>query len=102
MSARLSLQRGDANDDDAQPVEQILTEAAIGNRLLQRHVRRRDDARRYLQRSGAPDGPHLAFFEHAQQPDLQRWRRVGDLVEEHRPLARLLEDALVIGHRARE
>ena len=48
------------------------------------------------------DRPHLALLQHAQQLHLQRRRRVADLVEEHRAAVRLLEDALVIGHRAGE
>ena len=55
-----------------------------------------------LQRAVAADRPHLAFLEHAQQPDLQRGRRVADLVEQHRAAAGLLEHALVIRHGARE
>ena len=42
----------------------------------------------------AADRTHLAFLQHAQQLDLQRRRRLADLVEEHGAAVRLLEDAL--------
>jgi hypothetical protein len=44
----------------------------------------------------------FSFLEHAQQLDLQPRRGLTDFVEEYGAAVRLLEDALRIGHGARE
>ena len=89
-------QRRHADDDDAQPIVQVLPKAAFRDGLLQRHVGGRHHARRDMKRPIAADRPDLAFLEHAQQPDLQRRGRVADLVEQHGSITRLLEDTFVI------
>ena len=74
----------------------------LGDAAFQVHVGRRDDARVHMDRSRRADRPHLALLQHAKQLDLQRRRRVADLVEEHGAAMRLLEHTLVVGDRTGE
>ena len=85
-----------------EPVVQVLPKAALGDRLLERHIRRGDDARRRrCSERLPPTGRTSPSSRTRSRRTCKRGRRVADLVEQHRAAARLLEHAFVIGHGAR-
>src|SRR5947209_4347191 len=65
-------------------------------------MRRRHDARVYIDRLGSPEPRDFALFQHAQELRLRRRRQIADLVEEERPTTSRLEGALTRGIGARE
>ena len=80
--ARPFRQRGDADDNLGEAVEQILAERAGGNHRFEILMRRADDAR--IDRDFLPPADPLdrALLEKAQQLDLQGKRDVAHLVKE--------------------
>ena len=84
-------QRRDLDRHHAQPVEQVLAEAAVAHVLVEVAVRRRDDAHVDLLGALAADRRDLVALQHAQQLGLQVERHVADLVEEERAARRLAE-----------
>ena len=95
-------QRRQLHGDDVQPVEQVFAELPVGHHARQVAVGRGDDAHVDLGRVRVADALELALLQHAQQLHLQRRAHRPDLVEEERPLVRLLEASLPIADRAGE
>src|SRR4051794_7223535 len=87
-------QRRDLDREDIQPVVEILAHLAVDDRLLRIAIRRGDDARFDVDLLVAADAPELAFFEHAQQLDLELDRHLRDFVEEDRAALGHFEVAL--------
>ncbi len=85
-----------------QPIHQVFAEGAVGHGLRQIAVGRGDDARAGLDRLRAAHAHERAGLQHAQQLDLHLHRHLGDLVEEDRAVAGLLEIAGVALERAGE
>ena len=84
-------QRGHADLDDAQPVEEVLAEAPgadLGGQVL---MRRRDDAHVDGHLRAPADALDLALLQDPQELGLDGERRVADLVEEDRAAVRELE-----------
>src|SRR5829696_1893557 len=87
-------QRGDADRDAADAIEEIVTEPRRAHHLVQRQVRRGDHAHvRGLQRLGA-EPLELAVFDGAQDLGLRGEAHVRDLVDEEGAAVRELELAL--------
>src|SRR5262249_16723974 len=87
-------QRREAEGEDVEPIEQILAQLALLDRILRFQVRRRDDADvdRLL---GAPaEPPELPLLQHAEQLHLRGRRHLADLIEEERAAIGELEAAL--------
>jgi hypothetical protein len=99
---RALAQRRQLDRDDVQAIEQVLAEPSLLHQLLQRHVRRGDDARVDDVHLVVAEPSHLAALEEAQQLDLRRQRHVADLVEEQRAALGLLDQAATRLRRARE
>ena len=74
-------QRGHADRHDAQAIEEILAELAVGDQLVETAVGRRDDADRDANRLLAADALQLAVLQDAQQLGLRRLVQVADFVE---------------------
>src|SRR3990167_4807496 len=81
-------ERREDDVDDVEPVVEVAAELPARHRLLQVPVGRRQDANVDRDRRRGADAPDLALLERAEQLDLDRRRRLGDLVEEQRPVAR--------------
>ena len=90
-------------DDEAlQAVEQVAAELAARDPLLERRVRRSNDAHvRSPAGAGGPDGAHLVPVEGAQQLGLRFERQIAHLVEEQRASLRLGERARAAAHARR-
>ena len=92
--------QGDGHDREAEV--EVAPEAARLGLAREVAVRRRDDADVDGHVALAPEAPHAAVLEDAQELGLERRRELADLVEEERPAARLLEAARAGAVRARE
>src|SRR5205823_4966753 len=95
-------QRGHLEGDDVESVVQVLTKAALFDRLLQVPVRRSDDAHVNSYGARAADALELALLKDAQQLRLHRRRHLADLVEEERAAVGDFELALLLSERAGE
>ncbi len=82
--------------DDAEPVEQILPEAALGDLLLQVLVGGSDHPHIHLDVLVAPNGGDAALLQGAQHLGLRGQRHVADLVQEEGAAVRQLELALAV------
>ena len=87
MSSRRSRSGGKRDEEDAEPVVEILAEAARLDRRLEVPVRRRDDADVDPPGVRRSDALEFAFFEDAQERRLHIERQIADFVEEERPLS---------------
>jgi hypothetical protein len=85
------LQRRDINGEHVQAVEEILPKPPRPQFLLQRLVRRGDDANVGEALLDRPDPAVAAVFQHAQQFRLHRRGHLGDLVDEQGSALRRLE-----------
>ena len=85
-----------------EPVKQVLAELARGHRLLQRPVRRGDDADVHGNRLVAAHALERAGLQHPQDLGLGRRRHVADFIQEQRALVALLELADALQRRAGE
>ena len=84
-------QRRHANLDDLQAIEQVLAKRPFANGLLQRLIRRGDDAHVDLDLVVAADSLERMPFEHAQELRLRARRHLADFVEEDRAVIGRLE-----------
>src|SRR5690606_10280981 len=80
-----------------QPVEQVLTKAAIGHRLGQIAVGRGDDAHIHLDFVITAHRPHAAVLQYPEQFGLQRQGHFAELVEHQAAAVGLLEQAGALG-----
>src|SRR5690606_23642539 len=74
-------------------MQQIKTEASIGNHLLDRLVGRRDNLYPRRAAATATDTSHFTFLEYAQDACLRGQRHVADLIEKPTAAIGALEDA---------
>jgi hypothetical protein len=95
-------ERRQADREDAEPIEEVLAGAPRLHLVLELPVRRDDDADVDLPVARVAHGPDLALLQDAQQLRLQARRRLRDLVQEERAAVGDLEEALLVGDRARE
>ncbi|MCY1516120.1 hypothetical protein D9M68_507340 [compost metagenome] len=95
-------QRGQAQADHVEAVEQVFAEAAELHALLEILVGGGDDAHIGLHRVVAAHAVEVAVAEHAQEARLQVEGHVADFVEEQRAALGLLEAAAAHGLRAGE
>lgn len=84
-------QRRQPERDDAKTEEQVLPEQAATDQLIERAVRGGQAPDVDGPAAVAADAQHLPFLEQAQKMGLQLGRHVADLVEQHRPALRTLE-----------
>src|SRR6185369_9603704 len=83
---------------DVQPIEEVVAERALADRLLQIAIGRRDHAHVDADRPRAPEAFEFPLLEDAEELGLQRRGDLADLVEEqgarvgHFELAGLAED----------
>src|SRR6266508_582524 len=70
------------NRNDVQPVEEVLSQDAVGDRLGDVAVRGGDQSYVDLDVAGVADAADLPLLDHAQELYLHRLRHLGDLVEE--------------------
>ena len=84
-------QRRHVDRNDVEPKEEVFTKLAIGDRLFEVAVGRRDDAdvHPYVVLTAEPG--ELAVLEHLQQLGLERRRHLADLVKKHRAVVGELE-----------
>ena len=94
MSSGALAQRRHIQRQDIQPVIQILAETALGDRLAQSHIGRRNDPHIDADRLTAADPHDLALLQEAQQMALQIHRHVADLVQEQRAAVGVFDLAL--------
>ena len=88
--------------DDAQPVQEVLTELAGGDEIVQVAIGGGDDANVDTRmRLVRPDGLNLAVLEKPQQPRLHAQAHVADFVEKQRAAMRELELAALARDRRR-
>ena len=88
--------------DDAQPVQEVLTELPRGDEIVQVAMGGGDDANVDARmRSIRPDGLNLGVLEKPQQPRLHVQAHVADFVEKQRAAMRELELAARLGARRR-
>ena len=97
-----AAQRRHLDADRVEAVHEVLAEAAVLGQVGERPVGRRDDADVHAARGRLADALDLAGLEHAQQGRLELGREVADLVEEDGAAVGGLEEALLVGRRARE
>ncbi len=91
---RLPLtKRRDEDREHVQPVEEVLAERAVRDRLFHVLVRRGNEPDVHFDGLGAAQALELALLEHAEQLHLRRRLDVADLVEENRAVLRELEAA---------
>ena len=88
-------QRGQAQGDDVEAVEQVLPEGAFPDLLVQVPVGGRHDAHVHGDGGGASDAADLALLYDAQELGLHLGGQLADVVEEQGAAAGLLEPALV-------
>src|SRR6266540_6277949 len=86
-------ERGKAELDALQPVEEVLAELTLGDQLLEVLVGRGDDADVDVDGFDAADALDPALLERAQDLHLHAERHVADLVEEERASLGQLEAA---------
>ena len=82
--------------DDVEPVEQILAEAAVLDRLFEVGVGGGDDADVDGERRGVAERADFAGLEEAEELGLQVEAELADLVEEQRAAARGADHAGVV------
>ena len=87
---------------DVQSVEEIFSEAMVGDLLLQVPIRGGDQPYVHLDRLGASDALEFMLLQHPQQLDLRISGQVSDFVEEKRALVSQLEASDATDHRAGE
>src|SRR6185503_3671303 len=90
-------ERRDVDRDDVQPVVQVFPELLLLDQLLEGPIGRRDDADVDLDILRAADAAEGPLLERAEELRLERRGHVADLVQEHRPVVRELEQALLLG-----
>ena len=91
MSSRPLAQRRHADRHDAQPIEEILAEPAVGDELVEAAVGRGDDADGDADRLLAADALELAVLQDAKQLGLRRFVQVADFVQKDRAAVGQLE-----------
>ncbi len=103
-SSPRSARRGQGDGDDVEAVEEVLAEAALGDALLEVDVGRGEDAGAQGQLALGAERAEAAVLEDAEELGLELGGHLGDLVEEERAGADLLElaadAALGAGERA--
>jgi len=77
-------ERRDADREHLEAVEEILADAALGDRLLEVDVGRGDDAQVRAQRLRAAERGVLLRLQEVEELRLRRVRELADLVEEER------------------
>ena len=95
-------QRREMKPSHVEPVVQVLTEAALGNRPGKVHVRRSNDADVHLDRLVLTDAPYFSVLNGAKELRLEGQRRLRDFIEEKSSSIRLFEQALARSDRPRE
>jgi len=95
-------QRGQANRDDAQAIEQILAKRAGGDEFVEAAIGGRDDAHRDTNGLFAADPLQLAVLQNAQELGLRGFMQVADFVEKDCPAVGQLEPAAPQRRRAGE
>ena len=86
-------ERGHPDRHDRQPVEQVLAEPPLGDRLGEVPAGRGDDAHVDMNARRAADALKVLVDQHAQDLGLRLARHVGDFVEIERAAMRLFERA---------
>jgi hypothetical protein len=81
---------------DAQAVEQVLAEAALGDVALEIMMGSGENAYVDLDGLVVADAPDFTLIQDAQQARLQIGRAIPDLVEEERAAVGLLEEPLAV------
>ena len=94
--------RRDPDRDHVEPMEEIFAECAPVDQVVQVLVGRGDDSHVHRHRSRPAHRGNVAALECSEDLGLRRERHVSDLVEEERPLVRLLELPHPVGHRSRK
>ena len=82
----------EGEDDDGEPVIEILAEPARPHGLRQVLVARRDDPDRDRLASRATEAPDRAVLDRGEELGLERFREQPDLVQEERALVSRLEE----------
>ena len=100
VATRAERRQGHTHHVEA--IVQVLAQLALRDRPLEVSVRRRDHAHVDRVRLGRADRAHLHLLEDTQELDLQSRRKLGDLVEEDRPLVGASEEPERVGDGARE
>ena len=95
-------QRRKADRDDAEAVEEVLTEPPVGHEGPEVLVGGGDDPHIDLGALGPPDPPHLVLLEDPEEPGLHTGADLADLVEKARPAVRGLEQPSLLGQRPGE
>ena len=95
-------QRRQVNMSDIQPVIKIAAERFGGDEIIERLIRRRDDARINGNAPRAAYTIHLLVFEDAEDFGLRRQGHVADFIQKNRPVMRLFEFAALHRRRARK
>lgn len=95
-------QRRHTNERNGEAMKEVQAEATVLDFALEVTVRGGHDADVDVDRAPPADPAKAPSFEHAEQPRLQRRRKLADLVEEHRAARRLFERARTRFVRARE
>ena len=72
------------NRNHVQPIEEVLSEVALLDALLEVAVRRRDDADVQVPARGGADAADLAVLQEAKHLDLRHERELADFIEETR------------------
>ena len=84
---------------DVQAIQQIETETAGGNGMLEIDVGRRHQAYIHGNRFARTDAHHLALLQHPQQLNLHGQRQVADFIQKQRAAMGGLEPAFAPAHR---
>ena len=95
-------QRRILDREDAEPIKQILAEAAGDDLVFQVAIGRGDDAHIDLARARVADALDFLLLQNAQQLGLHRERHFADLIEEKRAAIGQLEAAGLVAERAGE
>ena len=90
---RTLAQRREPDRERVDPVVEILTESLVPHVVIQRPVRRRDQAEVGFDGAMAPETLVAVLFEHPQQLGLRHEREVPDFVEEQRAVVCQLQPA---------
>jgi len=92
----VAKRRGSEREHCEAPV-QVGAETASADEFFEVRVRRGDHPHVNVPHALGAERTHLADLERAEKPRLEVERELGDLVDEERPLVRLLEDAVMAG-----
>ena len=95
-------QRRDLDRHDAEAVVEVLAETPLDDGAAEVDVRRGHDADVGLARVAVADALEGPLLEEAEEFDLERRRKVADLVEEERAARRELDAAEAVAHGAGE